>query len=168
MTSPDSLPPLRVEVTLTRGEFLHYNWARAFQQPMLPFFLYTFAALVLSSLLGIFPAGRVYALAVLLPLMAYSLWIWSSARGLWKRHPELARPRTYTFRADGFRVKSGDTDHAVPWSAVRQVLETRPAFYLLRADGSGEILPKRAVEDERELRAVLTRGVGSIQRSSFL
>ena len=169
MTSRTEDPnPTRFEVELERGDFLYFNWTLAFERPLIPFFLYTFVALTLASMLGVWPAGRTFALAVLVPLLGYNLWIWFSGRSLWRRFPQLRQPRVYTFREEAYRVRTAAGSHSVPYRDVVQVLESRRGFYLLRADGSGDILPKRAVGDADGCRSLLAEKIGPAKHSSFL
>ena len=156
------------EVELERRDFLHYNWALAFERPIMPFFLYTFVACALAGMLGVWPAGRLFAFAVLIPLLAYNVWIWVSSRSLWTRYPHLRQARGYTFKDDAYRVRSPDGAVSVPYLEVTRTLETRAAFYLLRSDGSGDILPKRLLGDVDAFRQLLKGKVGELKRSSFL
>lgn len=162
-------PPAPVEVALSRGEFDAYNWAFAFERPIFPFLLYTFTLLAFAGLLGVWPAGRAFASAALLPLVAYALYVWQSSRALWARHPEIAAPRGYTFKAKSYLIAEGGVNTPVAYRDVARVLETRGAFYLLREGGGADVLPKRVFgEDVEEVREFLKGRVEGWKRSSFL
>jgi hypothetical protein len=155
-----------VEVTLTQGDFMTYNWVLALERPVLPFFIYSFTLLFLAGLLGLWPAARVFALAVLVPMLGYLLWVFLSARALWARYPHLRVPRTYVFEEDAYLVKAGAHTAAVPYARLRRALASRGALYLLREDGSADILPRRALPEGLE--AFIVQRVGEPRRSSFL
>lgn len=166
--APEAAPPAAVDVTLTRGEFLAFNWALALERPLLPFLLYTFVLAALAGLLGVWPAGRVFAAAALLPALAYALWVWASARALWTRNPGLAGPRRLVFKERSYLVEEAGTAHRVRYDEVARVLETRAALYLLRAAGGADLVPKRAPADLDAVATFLRPRVAGWKRSSFL
>ncbi|MEM7737192.1 MAG: hypothetical protein AAF267_15535 [Deinococcota bacterium] len=145
--------PLTFTVNLTRGDFIYYNWTAAFDKPILPFFLYTFVLLNLSSLLGVFPAGNIFAFAVLIPLVGYVILVQASASLLWRRVPQLAAPKHYSFRQKSYRLKtSTEQDDAanvsIDYADVVKVLVSRRGYYLMRVDGSADIIPKAVLEEQ--------------------
>ncbi len=146
--------PLTLTVNLTRADFIYYNWTAAFDKPILPFFLYTFVLLNLASLLGVFPAGNEFAFAVLVPLVGYVILVQASASLLWRRVPQLAAPKHYSFKQKSYRLKTStdQTDKtstanvSIDYADVAKVLVSRRGYYLLRADGSADIIPKAVLE----------------------
>ena len=134
---------------------MYYNWVMALERPVLPFFIYTFTALTLVSLLNIWPPARVYALIALLPMLGYMLWVWASATRLWRSYPELAGPRGYIFKEKSYLVEEASKKTPVAYSELARVVESRQAVYLIRANGSADILPKRFVKDDELLKAHL-------------
>lgn len=147
-------------MTLSRGDFIYYSWVTAFERPVLPFFMYTFVLLNLSSLLGVFPGGNVFAFAVLVPMVGYLILVQVTAAQLWRRFPQLNTPRHYTFKPTLYRIKSpqaapvseqSDTKKrkvTINYDHVRQVLSSRRGFYLLREDGTADIIPKDALSEQ--------------------
>ncbi|MDZ7704668.1 MAG: YcxB family protein [Trueperaceae bacterium] len=166
--SAPASPPDPVEVTLERRDFSYYNWTLALERPILPFFLYGFFFLVLLSLLGVWPAGRVYALAVLVPMLGYMVWLQITSWKIWRGYPQLREPREYVFKDQSYLVKTAKNNVPVSYDKLGEVIESRRAFYLMRDDGSADILPKRKVNSEKEMRAFLTEKVGEVRGSSFL
>ncbi len=156
------------EVTIEHSDFMYYNWTLALERPVLPFLMYSFVLLAFSSLLGLWPEGRVFALATISPMLLYALWVVMSANGLWRRYPQLQRPRRYRFFEDGYAIDSEEEKTTVPYSDLARVLESRRAFYLVRKDGSADLLPKRHLPDEEALRTLLSAQVGEMTGSSFL
>jgi hypothetical protein len=122
--------------------------------------MYTFVLLNLSSLLGVFPGGNVFAFAVLVPLVGYLLLVQVTASQLWRRFPQLNTPRHYTFKPTLYRIKSPQaapvSEHSdvtkrkvtINYDQVQQVLSSRRGFYLLRTDGSADIIPKDALSNQ--------------------
>lgn len=157
-----------VQVRLSRGDFLYYNWTLALERPVLPFFLYSFGFFFLTSLLGLWPQGRLYAFAVLVPMLGYALFVWLSSLALWRRFPQLRNPRSYAFGPEHYLVETEAATLSIPYTDLARVLESRAAFYLVRRDGSADVLPKRALADEASLRRLLERQLGEVRRSSFL
>lgn len=145
---------------------MYFNWTLALARPVFPFFLYTFVLLNLAALLGLWPEARIFATAVLVPMLGYTLMVWLGARGLWARHPDLREPQSYTFGEASYLVEAGGRRTPVHFRDVTG-LESRRAFYLLREEGSADILPKRSLDDEAALRAFLEERV-AWKRSSFL
>jgi len=188
-TTPVTPEPLELDVALTKGDFMYYSWVTAFERPILPFFMYTFVLLNLSSLLGVFPAGNVFAFAVLVPMVGYMILVQATASQLWRRFPQLNAPRHYTFKPTLYRIKS---PHAAPaseppankqsdtkkrkvtinYDQVRQVLSSRRGFYLLRSDGSADIIPKDALREQgikhEMMETFLSKHVSEPKASFFL
>jgi len=164
--SEPTVPEPTVQVTLTRGEFMYYNWVLALERPVLPFFLYSFVLLSLASLTGLWPSGRAFALAVFVPMLAYALFVFLSARRLWASYPPLRAPRTYVFKEKSCLVKTEKKSVPVPYDALREVLASRRALYLLREDGTADILPKGALPEGFE--AFIAGKIGEVRHSSFL
>ena len=166
-----SLPTLSkdvaVDVTLTRGDFMYYNWVLAFERPLLPFFIYTFTALVLVSVTGLWPTGSLYALAVLIPLLGYTLFIWLSAWVTWRRFPMIREPKRYIFKEKSYLLEEGGKKTPVAFDEV-EVLTSRRGIYLLRRTGSADLLPKRSVEDTERVLGFLEEKAGEGRVSSFL
>lgn len=180
-----ALEQLEVDVALTRGDFMYYSWVTAFERPILPFFLYTFVLLNLSSLLGVFPDGNVFAFAVLVPLVGYLLLVQVTASQLWRRFPQLSTPRHYTFKPTLYRIKSPQAaptkeheDSAVKrkvtinYDQITQVLSSRRGFYLLRTDNSADIIPKDALQAQginaKTMEAFLNKHISEPKPSMFL
>ena len=138
---------LTADVVLTRVDFETYNWVLALERPVLPFFMYTFALLLLADLLRVWQDARLYAFAVVVPALGYLLFVKLSSLAVWRRYPELREPKRYTFKENAFQVKQAGKTVNVPYKDVAHVLESRRAYYLVRMDGSADILPKRAVEE---------------------
>lgn len=158
-----------VRTHLTRHDFMYYNWVLALERPILPFFMYTFVLLVMSSLLGVWPAGRLYAPAVLIPALGYTLFVWLSSRQLWRHVQQTLTPQTYIFKTKSYLNDDGKTKQAIPYQHIKQLLESRQAFYLVLQDGSASILPKRDVTDSNSLRALIqSKLTGRYKHSSFL
>ena len=159
--------PAPVQVQLRRGDFMYYTWVSAFERPMLPFFVYTFTALVLVSVTGLWPVGRLYALAVLIPLLGYLLFVWQSARGAWRRFPMIGEPKTYIFKERSYLLEESGKKTPVPYDEVT-TLTSRRGVYLLRPSGSADILPKESVEDVEGLLRFLKEKTGEARTSNFL
>lgn len=157
-------PPPPLEVALSRQDFGYYNWVMAFERPLLPFFVYSFTFLTLISFFGVWPDGRLFAFAVLVPLMGYLLFVWLGSRSLWPRLPESVRVRRYHFEQDAYRVAG----EKVAYRELKRVLESRRAVYLVRPDGRADILPKRLLENQATFAAFLRAKVADYRRSSFL
>lgn len=138
----------------------------ALKRPLLPFFLYSFTLLSLLGLTGVWPGARVFSLAVLLPLLLYLLWIYLAGLLLWARYPALKKPRRYTFTPDAYRLEvAGDREVSVPYGDVAELFTVRRALYLLRRDGSADILPRSELPEGLE--AFLTDKFPAV-RSNFL
>ena len=171
MTQPLSTakpePPAPVQVQLRRGDFMYYTWVSAFERPILPFFIYTFTALVLVSVTGLWYSGRLYALAVLVPLLGYLMFVWLSARGAWRHFPMIGKPKTYIFKERSYLLEEGGKKTPVPYDDV-SVLTSRRGIYLLRPSGSADILPKESVEDVVGLLKFLEKKTGEARTSNFL
>lgn len=145
---------------------MYYTWVQALSRPVLPFFLYSFVLLTFSSLLGLWPAGRAFALAVLVPMLGYLLWVWLTGRGLWAKYPQLRAPRTYRFEAAGYAVQTPENTVRLPYGELARLLSSRRALYLIRRDGSADILPRSALPEGLE--GFLKGKVPAAERSSFL
>ncbi len=158
--------PGSVTLTLTRDDYMYYTWVLALGRPVLPFFLYSFVLLTFASLLGLWPAGRAFALAVLVPLLGYMLFIFLSGRGLWARYPQLRAERRYTFGDAGYVVQTAENTVSVPYAQLQRLLRSRAALYLIRQDGSADILPRRDLPEGLEV--FLAGKVSEVERSSFL
>ena len=146
---------------------MYYNWTLAFERPILPFFIYTFTALVLVSITGLWPVGRLYALAVLIPLLGYLLFIWMGARGVWRRYPAIKEPKRYIFKEKSYLVEEEGKKTPVAYGEVN-VLTSRRGVYLLRRTGGADLLPKRSVEDAEGFLKFLEQKTGEARGSSFL
>ncbi|MCB1032212.1 MAG: hypothetical protein KDD47_00060 [Acidobacteria bacterium] len=161
--------PKQIRVTLSEGDFLYFNWVLGLERPILPFFLYGFIFFNLASLLGVWPAGRTFALAILVPAVGYSVWLTTSAKRLWRTLPQIRAPRSYRFREENLTVEV-DSEESILYGDLVQVLESRRGIYLNRPDGSHEILPKKALPDPdgfvRTLRARVP--TSRFKRSTFL
>ncbi len=144
---------------------MYYNWVLALERPVLPFFMYTFALLLLADLFRVWSDARLYAFAVVVPALGYLLFVKLSSVAVWRRYPELREPKRYTFKENAFQVKQAGKTVMVPYKEVARVLESRRAYYLVRGDGSADILPKTAVEAGR-LETLF--GAKLWKRSSFL
>jgi hypothetical protein len=161
--------PLELDFELGRRDFMLFNWAQALERPVLPFFVYTFTLLALASMIGIWPAGRVYAFAVLVPLLGYLLWIRVSEGVLWRNFPQLRERRRVVFGDLGFEVDLATERYRVEYHELDSVLESRGGIYLLRKDGGAEIVPKRALRGSEAIRELLEpRLGGQWRRSSYL
>lgn len=134
---------------------MYYNWVMALERPVLPFFIYTFTALTLVSLLNIWPPARVYALIVLLPMLGYALWVWASATRVWRSYPELVGPRSYIFKEKSYLVEEANKKTPVAYADVTRVVESRQAIYLVRSSGGADILPKKFIEHSEALKTHL-------------
>lgn len=154
-----------VTVHLTRGDFLYYTWVLALKRPVLPFLLYSFALLFLLGVTGVWAGARVFSLAVFVPLLGYLLWVWAAAQLLWALHPALREPRHYRFGARAYLLGVGKGEVAVAYGDLAQVLTSRRALYLLRRDGSADILPRAGLPEDLE--AFLAEKLPA-ERSSFL
>ena len=154
-----------VTVRLARGNFLYYTWVLALRRPVLPFLLYSFALLFLLGVTGAWPAARVFSLAVFVPLLGYLLWVWVAAHLLWARHPALKEPRRYRFGAHSYQLDAGAHRVSVAYSDLTRVLGSRRALYLLRRDGSADILPRTELPEGLE--DFLAQRL-EVERSSFL
>ena len=138
----------------------------ALRRPLLPFFLYSFTLLSLLGLTGVWPGARVFSLAVLLPLLLYLLWIYLAALLLWARYPALKKLRHYTFTPDAYRLEvAGDREVTVPYVEVTELFTVRRAMYLLRRDGSADILPHAELPEGLE---TFLADRFPVTRSSFL
>lgn len=164
---------------------MYYSWVTAFERPILPFFMYTFVLLNLSSLLGVFPGGNLFAFAVLVPMVGYFLLVQITASQLWRRFPQLDAPRHYTFKPTLYRIKSPEAAPAneregstikrkvtINYDQVQQVLSSRRGFYLLRKDGSADIIPKDSLNDQgiklETMETFLSRYISEPKPSFFL
>lgn len=156
-----------VNVTLKRSDFMYYTWTLALERPVLPFFIYTFTALVLVSITGLWPAGRLYAFTVLIPLVGYTLFVWLSARGMWRRFPMIREPKRYVFKEKSYLLEEGGKKTPVAYNEV-SVLTSRRGIYLLRHTGSADLLPKRSVENVEGLLGFLEQQTGETRTSNFL
>lgn len=161
-TAPDQ-PAFTVR--LARKDFLYYTWVLALRRPLLPFLMYSFALLFLLGATGVWPAARVFSLAVFVPLLGYLLWVWLAAQSLWARHPALQEPRHYRFKARSYLLDAGTGEVPVAYGDVTQVLTSRRALYLLRRDGSADILPRTELPEGLE--DFLAEKI-TVERSSFL
>ncbi len=157
-------PQSEVAVTLTRDDFAYFNWALALERPILPYLFYTFTFLVLVSFLGLWPAGRAFVPAVFIPLLGYLFFVWLATRRLWGRLAEADKNRRYRFLETGYRVNGRET---AAYREVARAIESRRGLYLLREDGSAEVLPKRDL-DENLLAFLKERLEPVWKRSSFL
>ena len=166
-TPPTLSQNVTADVTLERGDFMYYTWTLAFERPILPFFIYTFTALVLVSVTGLWPTGSLYALAVLIPLLGYTLFIWLSAWVTWRRFPMIREPKRYIFKEKSYLLEEGGKKTPVVYEEV-EVLTSRRGVYLLRRTGSADLLPKRSIEDAAGLLAFLELKTGEGRTSSFL
>ena len=140
---------------------MYYNWVMALERPILPFFIYTFTALTILSLLNIWAPARVYAFIVLLPMLGYMLWVWLSATNLWRNYPELAGPRSYIFKEKSYLVEEANKKTPVAYADIARIVESRQALYIMRVSGSADILPKCFLEDSDTLKALEVPWVGS-------
>ena len=165
MPIPTAAPTFTFSVQLSRQDFFYYTWTVALQRPVLPFLLYSFIFLFLLGVTGLWPAARVFSLAVFAPLLGYLLWVWTSAQTLWRRYPALREPRRYRFTAAAYLLDAGKTKVEVNYGDVRQALSSRRAFYLVRSDGSADILPRNALP--KGLEPLLEEKL-TVERSSFL
>ncbi len=161
VTAP--LPPA-FDVQLERRDFLYYTWVLALKRPVLPFLLYSFIFLFLLGITGVWPAARVFSLAVFAPLLGYLFWVWSSAVTLWARFPALRETRHYRFTAELYRLETAQGEAEVSYEDV-EALGSRRAFYLIRRDGSADILPRDALPEGLE---ALLEEKFEVERSSFL
>ena len=166
-TPPKLSQNVTADVTLVRSDFMYYTWVLAFERPILPFFIYTFTALVLVSVTGLWPTGSLYALAVLIPLLGYTLFIWLSAWVTWRRFPMIREPKRYIFKEKSYLLEEGGKKTPVAFDEVN-VLISRRGIYLLRRTGSADLLPKRSVADVERLLGFLEEKTGEAKRSSFL
>jgi hypothetical protein len=168
-TENQPAPPFEdaLHVTLSRGDFVYFNWALAMERLMLPFFLYGFVLFTLASLLGVLPAGRTVAVAFVVPATGYCLWLTFAVSALWRKLPQLAAPRVYRFRDEAYQVEV-ETEERISYRDLAQVLESRRGFYLRRADGTHDILPKRALLDTDAFSKFLHSRAGDFKRSKFL
>jgi hypothetical protein len=168
-TEPEG-EPFEVRFALERGEFLLFNWAQALERPMLPFLFYTFTLLALASLVGIWPAGRIYGLAALAPLLAYLIWVQLSAATLWRRYPQLRQDRLVVLGPERFEVEAGGERYGGSYAELASVLESRSGIYLLHGDGRAELLPKRALARPDGVRELIEPWLeaGSWRRSAYL
>lgn len=139
--------PTRADVTLTRADFETYNWVTALERPVLPFFMYTFVLLLLADLFRVWQDARLYAFAVIVPALGYMLFVQLSTLAVWRRYPELREPKRYTFEEKAYQLKQAGKTATVPYKEIARVLESRRAYYLVRNDGSADILPKRVIEE---------------------
>jgi len=166
MPAPPAVPDLPAfTVRLSRDDFLYYTWVLALRRPVLPFLLYSFALLFLLGVTGVWPAARVFSLAVSVPLLGYLLWVWVAALTLWARHPALKEARRYRFGARSYLLDAGTREVSVAYSDLTRVLTSRRALYLLRRDGSADILPRAELPEGLE--AFLGDKI-TVERSSFL
>lgn len=149
MEEPPPLSPFTADVGLTRADFEIYSWVLALERPVLPFFIYTFALLLLADLFGVWADARLYAFAVVVPALGYLLFVKLSTFTVWRRYPELREPKRYTFKEDAYQVKQAGKTAMVSYQELERVLESRRAYYLIRADGSADILPKTGVAEGR-------------------
>ena len=139
---PSAAPDLPAfTVQLARKDFFYYTWVLALKRPVLPFMMYSFIFLFLLGVTGVWPTARVFSLAVFVPLLGYLLWVWVAAQTLWARYPLLKSPRHYHFKAKSYLLDTGSGKVPIAYKDVRQVLSSRRALYLLRWDGSADILP---------------------------
>ncbi len=162
LVAPD---PAAFTVQLSRKDFFYYTWVLALRRPVLPFMIYSFIFLFLIGMTGVWPAARVFSLAVFVPLLGYLLWVWVAAQTLWARHPALKSPRHYHFKAKSYLLGTGAGKVPIAYKDVTQVLSSRRALYLLRRDGSADILPRNSLPESLEpfLNEKLT-----VEPSSFL
>lgn len=158
---------LKLTIALTPEEFYSYNWVLALERPIVQFFIYTVALLILASLFGLWPGAQLYALAAALPLAAYLLTVWLGARRLWRRYPEIAAERRYHFDDQGYHVSQGSRSQRLRYTELARVLESRSAIYLIRSGGGADILPKR-VADLAPLRALLLDKVADYRHARWL
>ena len=156
-----------VSVTLKRGDFMYYTWTLALERPILPFFIYTFTALVLVSITGLWPTGSLYAFAVMIPLVGYTLFVWLSAWLTWRRFPMIREPKRYVFKEKSYLLEEGGKKTPVAYEEIN-VLTSRRGIYLLRRAGGADLLPKRSVEDEEKLSGLLEQKTGERKTSNFL
>ena len=156
-----------VSVTLERRDFMYYTWTLALERPVLPFFIYTFTALVLVSIVGIWPTGSLYAFAVMIPLVGYTLFVWLSAWLTWRRFPMIREPKRYIFKEESYLLEEGGKKTPVAYDEV-DVLTSRRGIYLLRRTGGTDLLPKRSVGDVAGLLAFLEQKAGEGRTSNFL
>ena len=156
-----------VSVTLERGDFMYYTWVLALERPILPFFIYTFTALVLVSVTGLWPTGSLYAFAVMIPLVGYTLFVWLSAWLTWRRFPMIREPKRYVFKEKSYLLEEGGKKTPVTYEEV-DVLTSRRGIYLLRRTGSADLLPKRSIEDVKGLLGFLEQKTGEGRTSNFL
>lgn len=159
---PADLPAF--DVQLERRDFLYYTWVLALKRPVLPFLLYSFAFLFLLGITGVWPTARVFSLAVFAPLLGYIVWVWISAGTLWARFPALREARYYHFKAASYLLETAQGKAKVSYKDI-EALSSRRAFYLIRGDGSADILPRNALPEGLE--AFLAEKF-EIERSSFL
>ena len=167
MTQANLAKEESVSVTLERGDFMYYTWTLALERPILPFFIYTFTALVLVSITGLWSTGSLYAFAVMIPLVGYTLFVWLSAWLTWRRFPMIREPKRYVFKEKSYLLEEGGKKTPIAYDEV-DVLTSRRGIYLLRRTGSADLLPKRSVEDVERLLAFLEQKTGEARTSNFL
>ena len=160
---PAPIPPA-FDVQLERRDFLYYTWVLALKRPVLPFLLYSFIFLFLLGITGVWPTARVFSLAVFAPLLGYLFWVWISAGTLWARFPALREVRHYHFTAEAYRLETPQGEAEISYEDV-EVLSSRRALYLIRGDGSADILPRDALPEGLE---AFLADKFEIERSSFL
>lgn len=146
---------------------MYYTWALALERPVLPFFIYTFTALVLVSVVGLWPTGSLYALAVLVPLLGYTLFVWLSAWGTWRRFPMIREPKRYIFKERSYLLEEGGKKTPVAYKDV-SLLTSRRGLYLVRRAGGADLLPRESLNDVEEFLAFLEGKVSEVKRSNFL
>lgn len=164
MSAPKAPQLPAFSVQLERRDFLYYTWVLALKRPVLPFLLYSFVFLFLLGITGVWPTARVFSLAVFVPLLGYLFWVWSSATTLWARFPALREARHYHFKAAAYLLATGQGEVKVGYKDV-QALSSRRAFYLIREDGSADILPRDALPEGLE---AFLAAEFEVERSSFL
>ncbi len=162
---PSVAEPPAFSVQLTRRDFLYYTWVLALRRPALPFLLYSFVLLFLLGVTGVWPGARVFSLAVVVPLVGYTLWVWAAAQLLWARHPALKTPRRYRFKAKSYLLGTGSGGVPVAYADLGRVIGSRRALYLVRRDGSADILPRAGLPEGLE---AFLRERLPVEDSSFL
>lgn len=157
-----------VDVTISREDFGYYNWAMALERPILPFLMYTFILLAFASMLGVFPAGRAFAGAALIPMAGYLLWMRASISRLWRLYPQIRSPRSYAFKAQSLLIRTEKNNVPVSYDSIAKIMTSRRGIYILRKDQSADILPRRAIEDDALLLRFLESKVSEVRASNFL
>lgn len=147
--SPQS--PIELSGTLTRGDLIGFRYFHSCRRGWV-------IGIVVAVLLAAFVVNlsrSAYHDALFLLLLL--LWLiglpWWDARRQWATRKSLAQPLRAVFTPEVIRSSAPGGYAENPWTAIREIYETRSMFLLYLAPRQAIIAPKRFFPDDRAIEA---------------